>query len=140
MAWKDRFSLLPLSDTESEDEGPKEKFPLKGQSNTSKGLPPAPVIRPPEDRRETPGISDRPIRIEPNIQEQQQPVCDPILREILTSIEMIKQQQKLILLQLQKLQANRSTLDEVPDLTDLRLPISSLEDLRRVEGQLSDQE
>ncbi|XP_041694337.1 uncharacterized protein LOC121532609 [Coregonus clupeaformis] len=129
-----------FSATESEDEGPKEKFPLKDQSNPSKGLPPAPVIRPPEDRRETPGNSDRPTRIEPNIQEQQQPVCDPILREILTSVEMIKQQQKLILLQLQKLQANRSTLDEVPDLTDLRLPMSSLEDLRRVEGQLSDQD
>lgn len=63
-----------------------------------------------------------------------------ILCEILTSIEMIKQQQKPILLQLQKLQANRSSLDEVPDLTDLRLPMSSLEYLRRVDGQLSDQD
>uniref|UniRef100_A0A4W5QXM2 Uncharacterized protein n=1 Tax=Hucho hucho TaxID=62062 RepID=A0A4W5QXM2_9TELE len=63
-----------------------------------------------------------------------------ILCEIITSIEMIKQHKKLILLQQQKLQANRSTLDEVPDLTDLRLPMSSLEDLRRVEGQLSDQD
>ncbi|XP_045077138.1 uncharacterized protein LOC123491204 [Coregonus clupeaformis] len=129
-----------FSVTESDDEEPKEMFPRKGQSNTSKGLPPAPVIRPPEDRRETPGNSDRPTRIEPNIQQQQQPVCDPILCEILTSIEIIKQQQKLILLQLQKLQANRSTLDEVPDLTDLRLPMSSLENLRRIEGQLSDQD
>ncbi|KAK6321926.1 hypothetical protein J4Q44_G00067180 [Coregonus suidteri] len=64
-----------FSATESEDEEPKEKFPRKGQSNSSKGLPPAPVIRPPEDRRETPGNSDRPTRIEPNIQQQQQPVC-----------------------------------------------------------------
>jgi hypothetical protein len=43
-------------------------------------------------------------------------------------------------MQLQKLQAKRSTLDEVPNLTDLRLTMSSLEYLRRVEGQLSDED
>ncbi|XP_046880880.1 uncharacterized protein LOC124470804 [Hypomesus transpacificus] len=64
-----------------------------------------------------------------------------ILRKILTSMEILKQQRRQILLQLQKLQANasNSSLDEVPDMTNLRLPMSSLEDLKRVEGQLSDQ-
>ncbi|XP_062339700.1 uncharacterized protein LOC134038105 [Osmerus eperlanus] len=124
-----------FSDTESEDE-PSAKFPRKDRSVTSKGLPPAPVIRPPEDRRETPGTSNTQTRTEPNIQQQ---LCDPILREILTSMEILKQQQRQILLQLQKLQTNASNLDEVPDLTDLRLPMSLLEDLKRVEGQLSDQ-
>ncbi|XP_067100694.1 uncharacterized protein [Osmerus mordax] len=61
-----------FSDTESEDE-PSAKFQRKDRSVTSKGLPPAPVIRPPEDRRETPGTSNTQTRTEPNIQQQ---LCD----------------------------------------------------------------
>ncbi|XP_062316774.1 uncharacterized protein LOC134020631 [Osmerus eperlanus] len=112
-----------FSDTESEDE-PSAKFPRKDRSVTSKGLPPAPVIRPPEDRRETPGTSNTQTRTEPNIQQQ---LCDRKcylwLPPETSSLG----------------KAPDSNLDEVPDLTDLRLPMSSLEDLKRVEGQLSDQ-
>ncbi|KAK6310761.1 hypothetical protein J4Q44_G00188160 [Coregonus suidteri] len=123
------------SENDSEDESePIEKPPRNAQSKTTKGqsLPPAPVIRPPQCSRETP------VRVEPLDSQsiQQQPL--PVLCEILTSLDTRKQQQ-LILLQLQRLQLNGSTPSEVPDVTDLGLPLSSLEYLKRVEGTIAGQ-
>ena len=54
-----------------------------------------------------------------------------VLREILTSLEVIKQNQQLILLQLQRSQQPV----EVPEVSGI--PLASQEDLRRLEERIS---
>ncbi|KAJ8342329.1 hypothetical protein SKAU_G00322570 [Synaphobranchus kaupii] len=54
-------------------------------------------------------------------------------------METIKQQQQLILLQLQRIQSSGADCAEVPNLSDLGFPVSSLEHLARVEGRIAAQ-
>ncbi|KAM6938628.1 uncharacterized protein PEZ65_004874 [Lycodopsis pacificus] len=62
----------------------------------------------------------------PSLMTSFQPKSDPILREILTQLEIIKEQQKVILLQLQ----SQSRIAELPDVSGF--PLCTLEDLRQV--------
>ncbi|KAM6913283.1 uncharacterized protein PEZ65_013819 isoform 2-T2 [Lycodopsis pacificus] len=60
-----------------------------------------------------------------------QPSSDPVLLEILTKLELVMEQQKVILLQLQ----SQSRVAEQPDVSGF--PLCTLEDLRQVETKIS---
>ena len=59
-----------------------------------------------------------------------------LLREILTSLETVKQNQQLMMLQLQRL-VPAGVPAGVPELTEI--PLNSLEELRTLEGSINSQ-
>nr|XP_019962390.1 PREDICTED: uncharacterized protein LOC109642158 isoform X2 [Paralichthys olivaceus] len=66
-----------------------------------------------------------------------QPTCDPILLEVLVSLETIKQQNTTVLQILQSGNSPRAPLSEPPDVGTLPLPLQSVQDLRCLEQRLS---
>ncbi|XP_035019182.2 uncharacterized protein LOC118113512 isoform X1 [Hippoglossus stenolepis] len=66
-----------------------------------------------------------------------QPTCDPILLEVLVSLETIKQQNTTVLQILQSGNSPGAPLSEPPDVGTLPLPLQSVQDLRCLEQRLS---
>ncbi|XP_056237395.1 uncharacterized protein LOC130172598 [Seriola aureovittata] len=66
-----------------------------------------------------------------------QPTCDPILLEVLVSLETIKQQNTTVLQILQSGNSSGAPLCEPPDVGTLPLPLQSVQDLRSLEQRLS---
>ncbi|XP_071326409.1 uncharacterized protein [Trachinotus anak] len=66
-----------------------------------------------------------------------QPTCDPILLEVLVSLETIKQQNTTVLQILQSGNSPGAPLCEPPDVGTLPLPLQSVQDLRSLEHRLS---
>ncbi|XP_049901862.1 uncharacterized protein LOC126391272 isoform X1 [Epinephelus moara] len=66
-----------------------------------------------------------------------QPTCDPILLEVLVSLETIKQQNTTVLQILQSGHSSAAPLCEPPDVGTLPLPLQSVQDLRSLEQRLS---
>ncbi|KAG7216518.1 hypothetical protein INR49_002005 [Caranx melampygus] len=67
----------------------------------------------------------------------QQSTCDPILLEVLVSLETIKQQNTTVLQILQAGNSSGGLLCEPPDVGALPLPLQSVQDLRSLEHRLS---
>ncbi|XP_073341502.1 uncharacterized protein [Pagrus major] len=65
-----------------------------------------------------------------------QPTCDPILLEVLVSLETIKQQNTTVLQILQSGNSSGVPLYEPPDVGSLPLPLQSVQDLRSLEQRL----
>ncbi|XP_042345908.1 uncharacterized protein LOC121945674 [Plectropomus leopardus] len=65
------------------------------------------------------------------------PTCDPILLEVLVSLETIKQQNSTVLQILQSGHSPGALLCEPPDVGTLPLPLQSVQDLRSLEQRLS---
>ncbi|XP_018555636.1 uncharacterized protein LOC108899598 isoform X1 [Lates calcarifer] len=65
-----------------------------------------------------------------------QPTCDPILLEVLVSLETIKQQNTTILQILQSGNSSGTLHCEPPDVGTLPLPLQSVQDLRSLEQRL----
>ncbi|XP_039972632.1 uncharacterized protein LOC120783614 isoform X2 [Xiphias gladius] len=66
-----------------------------------------------------------------------QPTCDPILLEVLVSLETIKQQNTTVLQILQSGNSSGTLLCEPPEVGTLPLPLQSVQDLRSLEQRLS---
>ncbi|XP_029360823.1 uncharacterized protein LOC115045336 [Echeneis naucrates] len=66
-----------------------------------------------------------------------QAACDPILLEVLVSLETIKQQNSTVLQILQSGNSSAAPLCEPPDVGTLPLPLQSVQDLRSLEHRLS---
>ncbi|XP_061573409.1 uncharacterized protein LOC133438847 isoform X2 [Cololabis saira] len=66
-----------------------------------------------------------------------QPTCDPILLEVLVSLETIKQQNTTVLKILQSGNSSAVLHSEPPDVGALPLPLQSVQDLRTLENRLS---
>ncbi|CAB1438888.1 unnamed protein product [Pleuronectes platessa] len=66
-----------------------------------------------------------------------QSTCEPILLEVLVSLETIKQQNKTVLQILQSGNSPGAPLSEPPDVGTLPLPLQSVQDLRCLEQRLS---
>ncbi|XP_041843091.1 uncharacterized protein LOC121641178 [Melanotaenia boesemani] len=66
-----------------------------------------------------------------------QATCDPILLEVLVSLETIKQQNTTVLKILQSGVSSAATHWEPPDVGALPLPLQSVQDLRSLEQRLS---
>ncbi|KAG5273522.1 hypothetical protein AALO_G00152310 [Alosa alosa] len=75
-----------------------------------------------------------------NLRSSREAVPTAIAKEILIQLDSIREQQLLILVQLQKISSSQTIPDVTPDPAHFGLPLSTVEELKRLEEKLKNPE